>query len=55
MSNILSKGHCLQWQNFQSRDSELRWSKILVHLLVFQNKALPLQQSRNSTWRDTAE
>ena len=38
-----------------SRDSELRWSKILVHPLVFQNKALPLHQSRNSTLRDTAK
>ena len=36
-------------------DSELRWSKILVHPLVFQNKALPLHQSRNSTLRDTAK
>ena len=34
---------------------ELRWSKISRHLLVFQNKALPLHQSRNSTPRDTAE
>ena len=38
-----------------SRVSELRWSKILVHLLVFQNKAVTLHQSRNSTLRDTAK
>ena len=33
----------------------MRWSKNTRHLLVFQNKALPLQSNRKSTPQDTAK
>lgn len=33
----------------------LRWSKNTSHLLVFQNKALPLSYNRKSTPQDTAK
>ena len=36
-------------------DPTPRWSKNTRHLLVFQNKALPLQSDRKSTPQDTAK